>query len=87
MSKSNPTFFEALIPGSPAAVDMTLRMLPGAQAHLLRVVGESHPDRPWQMVGENYIICVDAGDAGFVRFACEQQGYCGIVREIPEATW
>lgn len=61
--------------GNPAALDTTLSALPGVVA---QVIGG--PDGPFAEEDGHYIVRV-FGNPSFFKFACENQGYCKIVRE------
>jgi len=63
---------------SPAAVDATLAQLPGGAVLLQDDTEDGYLRRDG-----HYVMRV-FGDPGFVRFACEQQGYCTIVEQLDE---
>ena len=64
--------FEIEYSGDPAALDKTLQALGLA----VIVQGEK--------VNGHYVMRV-FGNPGYIKFACEHQGYCRIVAEIPQS--
>jgi predicted phage terminase large subunit-like protein len=60
---------------NPEALDGTIKQLANANAKMLG--GPGH----WEMKDGHYVMRV-FGDVGFVKFACEQQGYCKIVGHV-----
>lgn len=63
--------------GNPERLDDTLQQLPMTKA---LVIGRGMPGGI-QLIDGNPVVRV-FGDPGFFKFACEQQGYCKIIREI-----
>jgi hypothetical protein len=63
--------------GNPAALDATLGRM---GAHLVQA--EARPG--YLMVDGHYVMRAVSADPGFLRFACESQGYCTIVGELDE---
>lgn len=59
--------------GNPRALDDTLKQLHGALAALVM----SSPESYEQVDGKYVMRCF--GDPGYVKFACEHQGYCKII--------
>lgn len=59
---------------NPDALDATLQQMGAALVGGGTAMGYARKD--------GYYVMRVFGDAGFVRFACEQQGYCRIVREL-----
>jgi hypothetical protein len=62
--------------GDPETLDRTLQAL--GPAVLLQ--GPVVPDEYIQC--EGYYVMRVFGDPGFIKFACERQGYCTIIREL-----
>lgn len=62
---------------NPDALDRTLQSL-GAV-----LVGGGMPGG-YERIEGHYVMRV-LGDPGYVRFACESQGYCTIVGEVPQS--
>ena len=63
---------------NPKALDITLRNLPGAGACLI-----GGPDETYFTVLENGVNCFVVrclGNAGFAKFAMENQGYAEVIR-------
>jgi hypothetical protein len=60
--------------GNPKALDATLNQMGAALVQR----GQDYLQRDG-----HYVMRV-LGDPGFVKFACEAQGYCTVVRELDE---
>ncbi len=65
--------------GNPEYLDDTLQALPMTRA---AVVGRGVPGGIIKRDG-GYVVRV-FGDPGFFKFACEQQGYCKIIKQLEE---
>jgi hypothetical protein len=65
--------------GNPEALDNTLQALPMMRAF---VVGRGVPGGI--VKHEGYHVVRVFGDTGFFKFACEQQGYCKVIRQLEE---
>jgi hypothetical protein len=63
---------------NPDYLDSTLQQLPGAQV----LVGGGMPGG--YVKREGYYVMRVFGDPGFIKFACEAQGYCKIVRQLEQ---
>jgi len=64
----------------PHALDSLLISLPGANANLI----EHDTDIPVFLKVDGYYVMRVFGDPGFLKFACEAQGYCKIIRQLDE---
>jgi hypothetical protein len=65
---------------NPAAVDQTLQQLPMGGAVLIQ---DNAAEDGYLRRSGHYVMRVFR-DPGFVKFACEQQGYCKIVAQLHE---
>lgn len=68
------TDFLVEVTGDPAAVDQTLNQI-GAV-----LVGGGMPGGYVKVDG--YFLMRALGNPGFVKFACESQGYCRVVKQL-----
>lgn len=65
--------------GNPERLDDTFQQLPMMRAF---VVGRGVPGGIVEREG-GYVVRV-FGDTGFFKFACEQQGYCRIIKQLDQ---